>query len=192
MTIVDWIFIGIAAVLAVASVIMVGMAVNLMYKMCAAGPDKAEKMESEEEIPEIEALDSKGPRIGTYYAGGEDSRLRQSVKLALYQIAMHCWKRNIEIAKSYRSGGWVYYELTDGTKIDILPANGMERGRRYNYLYIDKAISDNLIMQVLLPQITPFCGELKIIDDWQNDNWEFFNANTPKQDKKEWENGEWN
>lgn len=182
MTIVDWIFIGIAAVLAIATIVMVGMAINLMYKMCAAGPDKAE-------TPELKAPNSKGLRIGIYVA--EKDRLEQANILARRLCATHLAfdSPTAQLTKVIETYSGCIYDFSDDVRIETVVARESGRGRRFNYLYIDKAISDNLIQQILLPQIMLNDDvSVKII----NDGWEFFDANNAEQHKKEWRNGEWN
>lgn len=182
MTIFDWLMIIIAAIFAIATMIMVGMAINIMYKICAAGPDKAE-------MPEPEAPPTKGLRVGIYVA--EKDRLEQANNLARCLCATHLTfdNSNAQLSKVIETYSGCIYDFSDGLRIETLVARESSgRGKRFNYLYIDKAISDNCILHVLLPQVI---SNVDTPEKRVNDGWEFFDANSVEQNKKEWRNGEW-
>lgn len=178
MTIFDWIMCGAAVGLCIATVVMMTMALKIVYKMTEAGP--------ETEIKEAEP--TKGLRVGIYVA--EKDRLEQANNLARCLCATHLTfdNSNAQLSKVIETYSGCIYDFSDGLRIETLVARESSRGKRFNYLYIDKAISDNCILHVLLPQVI---SNIDAPEEKVNDGWEFFDANSVEQNKKEWRNGEW-
>jgi hypothetical protein len=188
MTIFDWIVGGAAVGLCIATAVMMAMALKIIYKMTAAGPE-TEMKEAESEAPP-----TKGRRIGIYVAPVRD-RFKVANALAYRLCAIHAWQNeNVTLTKTRQTKDEIFYEFSDGLRIETLSASESCRGRRFDYLYIDKAISDRIIVEVLLPQIIVTFDNIDASGEWKtvvNDGWEFFDANSVEQNKKEWRNGEW-